>query len=393
MYDWLIVGAGYSGAVLAERIATELDQRVLVVDKRGHIAGNAFDYLDEAGVLVHKYGPHFFHTNSPRVFEYLSRFTNWHAYEHRVLAMVDGRLVPVPFNLTSLKMLVPGLKGQRLQEALLSKYGLDTKVPILRMREENTGELRWLADYIYEKVFYGYTTKQWGLTPEQLAPSVTARVPIHVSYDDRYFQDTYQAMPAEGYTSLFARIFDHPNIEVRLNSDYRDVMQHERFNRMIYTGPIDSFFDHAHGELPYRSLRFELDTLNRKKFQEVCQVNFPNDHDYTRITEFKHSTSGLGINASERTTIAREFPQAHVAGSTEPFYPIPKDDYREIAERYKADAAKLNGSVVFCGRLADYQYYNMDQVVARALMVFEQEVATHERVRRVGDVQPKHVAA
>lgn len=250
--DWLIVGAGFTGAVLAERIASQLDQKVLVVEKRNHIGGNAYDYYNEHGVLVHKYGPHIFHTNSKKVWDYLSQFTEWRPYYHRVLASVEGKLVPVPFNLNSLYALFPPKYAERLEEKLICTYGFGVKVPILKMKEAKDEELRFLADYIYKNIFYGYTIKQWELTPEELDPSVTGRVPVYISRDDRYFQDTYQAMPKQGYTAMFGRILSHKNIKVLLNTDYREIVREICFNRMIYTGPIDVYFDYMHGSLPYR---------------------------------------------------------------------------------------------------------------------------------------------
>jgi UDP-galactopyranose mutase len=389
-YDWLIVGAGFSGAVLAERIATQRDQRVLVVDRRPHIGGNAHDYLDEAGVLIHRYGPHLFHTNSQRVWEYLSRFTSWRPYEHRVQASVEGNHVPVPFNLTSLQMLFPADRAAALTQALLARYGQDAHVPILKMRQQEDPQLRDLGEYIYHAIFHGYTTKQWGLPPQALSASVTGRVPVRVSHDDRYFLDKYQAMPADGYTRLFQRMLSHRNITVVLGVDWRDLGSAIRYKRMAYTGPIDAYFNYAHGPLPYRSLRFEFETLEQERALEVGQINYPNDHRHTRVVEIKHATGQECPN----TTLCREYPQPHVAGATEPFYPIPREENRAIFQCYQDEAAKLGGSVVFCGRLADYQYYNMDQVVARSLMVFEQEVAgdaTH--LRGTGDAQPQVAAA
>ncbi|MCS7194988.1 MAG: UDP-galactopyranose mutase, partial [Meiothermus sp.] len=288
--DWLVVGAGFTGAVLAERIASQLDQKVLVVDRRDHIGGNAYDYYDEHGVLVHKYGPHIFHTNSRKVWNYLSQFTEWRPYYHRVLASVEGRLVPVPFNLNSLYALFPPRYAERLEEKLIYTYGFGVKIPILKMREAEDSDLRFLADYIYKNIFYGYTLKQWELKPEELDPSVTGRVPVYISRDDRYFQDTYQAMPKHGYTTMFANILRHKNIKVLLNTDYREVVEDIKYARMVYTGPIDAFFDYMHGKLPYRSLRFDFMYEEIEQFQPVGQVNYPNEHSFTRLTEFKHLT-------------------------------------------------------------------------------------------------------
>lgn len=309
--DWLIVGAGYTGAILAERIASQLNQRVLLVDRRDHIAGNAYDSANEHGILVHRYGPHIFHTNSKKVFHYLSGFTEWRPYFHKVLGWVEGQLIPIPFNLNSLAAVFSPRYAEKLQDALLAEYGHGAKVPILRMREHSNPDLRFLAKYIYDNVFAGYTVKQWELTPEELDPGVTGRVPVFISRDDRYFQDTWQAMPRLGYTEMFRRILAHRNIHLLLNTDYRDLAGQVRFNRMIFTGPIDTYFDQLHGPLPYRSLRFEVRTLDTEWHQPCGTVNYPNEYDFTRITEQKHLTGQTG----PKTTILTEFPQigrAHV---------------------------------------------------------------------------------
>lgn len=369
--DWLIVGAGFSGAILAERIATQLGQKVLVVEQRDHTAGNAYDYYDENGVLVHKYGPHIFHTNSRKVWDYLSQFTEWRPYFHRVLAMVEGTLIPVPFNLNSLYVIFPQKHAERLEEKLICTYGFGVKLPILKMRDAEDADLRFLADYIYKNVFYGYTTKQWELKPEELDASVTGRVPVYISRDDRYFQDTYQTMPLHGYTAMFQRILAHPNIKVLLKTDYREIVNQIQFNRMIYTGPLDAYFDYIHGPLPYRSLRFELQFQEALRVQEVGQVNYPNDYTFTRITEFKHLTG----QRHHGSTLAVEYPQAHIPGQTVPYYPIPREENRQVYELYQREAEKLKKTVLFAGRLADYKYYNMDQAAGRALKLFEEEVS------------------
>lgn len=369
--DWLIVGAGFAGAVLAERIASQLDQKVLVVERRDQVGGNACDEYDDNGVLVHKYGPHIFHTNSKKVWDYLSHFTEWQPYYHRVLAVIDGKKVPVPFNLNSLYALFPRKYAEHLEEQLISNYGFGARVPILKMRESQDPDLRFLADYIYKNVFSGYTLKQWGLKPEDLDASVTARVPVCISRDDRYFQDFYQAMPKHGYNSMFRRMLSHKNIKILLNTDYREIGNEVRFDRIVYTGPIDEFFDYIHGRLPYRSLLFEFQHHKYRRFQEVAVVNYPNEHSFTRITEFKHMTG----QRHEGTTIAIEYPQDHCVDKNEPYYPIPKEENRLILDRYIKEAEKLRGKVYFVGRLAEYRYYNMDQVIARALKVFEDEVA------------------
>lgn len=370
-FDWLVVGAGFTGATLAERIASQLNQKVLLIDRRGHVGGNAFDLHNEHGVLYHQYGPHIFHTNSQKVWDYLSRFTEWRPYEHHVLAVVDGKKVPIPFNLNTIEAIFPSAQAERLGRLLVDQYGFGAKVPILKMRENGDRELAELAEFIYQNIFYNYTVKQWGLKPDELDPLVTGRVPVSISRDNRYFQDTYQAMPKDGYSEMFKRMLDHPNIAVETGADYRQVRDTVKFDRMIFTGPLDEHFDYMHGPLPYRSLRFEFSTLDSEWFQEVGTVNYPNDNAYTRITEQKHITG----QQMEKTTIVVEYPQNHVPRENEPYYPIPREENRELYNKYLSEAAKLDGSVLFAGRLADYKYYNMDQAAARALKLFEDEVA------------------
>jgi len=373
--DWLIVGAGLTGLVLAERIASRLDKKVLVVERRNHIGGNAYDHYDDNGILVHRYGPHLFHTNSERVWRYLSQFTEWHPYCHRVLALVDGKKVPIPFNLNSIYATFDPAYASRVEDLLLKHYGFGGKVPILKLRREASGELRFLAEYVYEKIFYGYSLKQWGLPPEELGPSVTGRVPVHVSRDDRYFQDRYQAIPKHGYTPMLQRMVNHANIDVVLDTDYRELEGEVKFDGMIYTGLIDEFFDYMYGELPYRSLNFEFTHHLADTFQEVAQVNYPDNQPYTRITEYKHITGQRGHG----TTISIEYPLAYSREQNLPFYPVPREENRERYNLYLLEAEGLKNKVLFAGRLADYKYYNMDQAVARALGVFEKQVAGGRR--------------
>ncbi|MDX1438545.1 MAG: UDP-galactopyranose mutase [Rubricoccaceae bacterium] len=381
-YDFLIVGAGLTGSVLAEQIAGRLGKKVLIIDRRDHIGGNTFDRVDEHGVRIHQYGPHLFHTNSAKVWKYLSRFTDWHFYEHRVLAEINGLRVPVPFNLTSLHALFPAHHADRIESLLKGVFGVGSQVPIFtlqervkelagRLSDQDFADLSEVANFIYENVFYGYTIKQWGLTPQELGPSVLGRVPIRISHDDRYFQDRYQALPAEGYEPLVASILSNPDIHVETGVDFKDAKGAISFNKLIYTGPIDAYFDYCYGELPYRSLMFEFEHYNTAFFQERTQINYPNQHAYTRITEFKHAT-GQDIPT---TTIAREYPRKHIPGENEPYYPIPLETNHRLFRKYAARAGQLD-SVVFAGRLADYKYYNMDQAVARALSVFEKKIAT-----------------
>jgi UDP-galactopyranose mutase len=369
-WDWLIVGAGFTGAVLAERIARELDQSALVIDRRDHIGGNAYD-SEENGLLVHRYGPHIFHTNSERVWTYLSNFTAWRPYYHHVLGVVDGRQVPIPFNINSILALFPPRMADRLCEALIKRYGFGQKVPILKLRAEDDPDLRFIADYVYTRVFEGYTLKQWGMRPEDLSPGVTARAPVFVSRDDRYFQDRYQAMPRDGYTALFERLLDHPRITVELNVEYRDALSAGRYDHTVFTGPIDEFFDYAHGPLPYRSLRFERRIAACRDGLAVGTVNIPNEFDFTRITDQRYLSGDLDAVP----LLTTEYPEPYKVGVNEPYYPIPSDTTSLLLDRYTRDADELNGSVFFAGRLGDYAYYNMDQACARALALFEKQIA------------------
>lgn len=369
-WDWLVVGAGFTGAVLAERIATELDQSVLVIDRRDHIGGNAHD-SPENGLLVHRYGPHIFHTNSQRVWTYLSRFTEWRPYFHHVLGVVDGRHVPIPFNVNSIFALFPPRMADRLCDALVDRFGFGQKVPILKLRAEEDPDLRFLADYVYTRVFERYTLKQWAMRPEELDPGVTARVPIFVSRDDRYFQDRYQAMPRDGYTALFKRLLDHPKITVQLNVDYKSELSILRHDRTIFTGPIDEFFDYAHGPLPYRSIRFERRIEKHAFGLPTGTVNYPNEFEFTRITDQRY----LSGDPDADPLLIAEYPNEYVRGVNEPYYPIPTAATAALLDRYLRDAAALDGRVFFAGRLGDYAYYNMDQACGRALAMFEKQIA------------------
>ena len=370
-YDYLIIGAGYAGSILAERISSQLNKKCLIVEKRSHIAGNAYDYYDNYGILVHKFGPHIFHTNSKKVHDYLSQFTEWQPYIHRVRAVVEGKSVPVPFNLNSLYELFSPKFAEKLENKLLEKYGYGLKIPILKMKETEDADLKFLSEFIYKNVIYGYTVKQWGLKPEELDSSVTARVPVFISRDDRYFQDSYQSMPKYGYTEMFSKILNHKNIHILLNCDYKDIIEDIKFDKIIFTGPIDEYFDYIHGALPYRSLKFDFVNYDTEIYQEVGQKNFPNNYDYTRITEFKY----LSSQKHDKTTVAYEYPQAFERGINEPYYPIPSDDNNLIYQRYKLEADKLEGKVYFVGRLAEYKYFNMDQTIGVALQIFEKKIA------------------
>ncbi len=370
-FDYLIVGAGYAGAVIAERIASQLDKKVLIVDKRNHIGGNAYDYYNEHGLLIHKYGPHIFHTKSSKVWNYLSGFTSWLPYYHHVLAVIEGKKVPVPFNFNSIYQLFPANFAARLENLLLDKFSYGLKIPILKLMESNDSDLKFLAEYVYENVFKGYTMKQWGLKPEELDFSVTSRVPVYLSRDNRYFQDQYQGIPGRGYTEMFNRMLANDNIHIMLKTDYKDIVDDIKFNKMVYTGPVDFFFDNMHGELPYRSLSFDLKSYRKDQFQETAQVNYPNNHNYTRITEFRHFTD----QKSDFTTVAYEYPEEYLPGNNDPYYPVPNDENHVRYEQYRKETEKLKDSVIFTGRLAEYKYYNMDEIVAVALMIFKNRIA------------------
>jgi UDP-galactopyranose mutase len=357
MFDYLIVGAGFAGSVLAERLARGSGKKVLLVDRRPHIGGNAYDHYDDAGILVHKYGPHIFHTNSKEVFEYLSSFTRWRPYEHRVRASVDGQLVPIPINLDTINQLY----GLKLTSMEVEKFFESVAEPCEHVRTSEDVVVSRVGRELYEKFFRGYTRKQWGLDPSQLDAMVTARVPVRTNRDDRYFSDTYQAMPLKGYTRLFENMLDHDNIKILLNTDYREVADFIPYDKMIYTGPVDEFFDYRYGKLPYRSLQFEFETVNESRVQPVAVVNYPNEHLYTRVTEFKHLTGQEHLKSS----LVYEYPMAE----GDPYYPVPRPENAEIYKKYQA-LAEERPDVHFVGRLATYKYYNMDQVVAQALAVY-----------------------
>ncbi|MBI2430173.1 MAG: UDP-galactopyranose mutase [Ignavibacteriales bacterium] len=358
-YDYLIVGAGFAGCVLAERLATQLDKKILLIDRRPHIGGNAYDATNEHGIRIHHYGPHLFHTNDEGVFRYLSQFTAWHPYQHRVMAYVRGKLVPMPINRTT------------VNETLGMHFATDDEVQSFYEQErERIADIKNSEDVVVSKVgrrlynllYKGYTTKHWGVDPSHLASSVCARLPVRTNTDDRYFEDRFQMMPQHGYTSMFEKMISHPNISTEVSIDFKDIPS-GTFDRLIFTGPIDEYFGCTHGKLPYRSLRFEFETHQKEFYQPVAQVNYPNDFDYTRITEFKHITG----QAHKRTTIAKEFS----LDSGDPFYPIPNVENALLYRKYTDEAEKLT-SVYFVGRLATYRYYNMDQVTAQALKMFEE---------------------
>jgi UDP-galactopyranose mutase len=357
MFDYLIVGAGFAGCVLAERLARDADKNVLICDVRPHIGGNAYDHYNDDGILVHKYGPHIFHTNSAEVFEYLSQFTAWRPYQHRVRALVDGQLVPMPINLDTINQLY----GLNLTALQVDDFLKSVAEPRAEIRTSEDVVVSKVGRELYEKFFRGYTRKQWGLDPSELDASVTARVPTRTNRDERYFTDTYQAMPLHGYTRMFERMLDHPNIKIMLNTDYREIEDVIPYGEMIYTGPVDAFFEYRYGKLPYRSLRFVHETHDTPVYQAAPVINYPNDYAYTRVTEFKYLTG----QEHRKTSIVYEYPEAE----GDPYYPVPRPENAELYKCYKALADATPG-VYFVGRLATYKYYNMDQVVAQALAVY-----------------------
>ncbi len=379
MFDYIIVGAGFAGSVMAERIARKCDKKVLIIERRNHIGGNCYDCKDENGILIHKYGPHLFHTSDKEVFSYLSDFTQWDEYHHKVLAFIDGKKVPIPFNFNTLYELFPHSLAERLEQKLLGRYGYNTKVPILELKQEDDEDLKFLAEFIYEKIFKNYTAKQWGMKPEEIDAAVTARVPVYIGRDDRYFTDRYQALPKSGYTKLFENMLQHPNIKLMLNTDFKEVLHFDKegkkihlFNqefrgKLIFTGMIDELFDFEYGELPYRSLDLKFETKDVEQFQEAATVNYPNDYDFTRITEFKH----IHPVKSKRTTILKEYPQPYRVGQNTPYYPIFTEENQKKYQKYFIYAKQFE-NLVLLGRLAEYRYYDMDDIVKRALEVFEE---------------------
>lgn len=358
-FDYLIVGAGFAGSVLAERLASQENKKVLLIDKRNHIGGNAYDFYDDAGILIHKYGPHIFHTNSKEVFQYLSKFTKWRDYQHRVLASVDGLMVPIPINLNTINMLY----GYNFDSSQLVDFFESVAVPKNQLITSEDVVVNKVGKELYEKFFKGYTKKQWGVYPSELNASVTSRVPTRTNKDDRYFTDSYQAMPLNGYTKMFQNMLAHSNIKIMLNTDYKEIMSLVPYKEIIYTGPIDEFFDFKYGKLPYRSLQFVFETHDKPVYQQTGTINFPNDNLYTRITEFKYLTG----QQHNKTSIVYEFPKAE----GDPYYPIPQKANNDLYARYENLAAETVPDVRFVGRLATYKYYNMDQVIAQSLGTYK----------------------
>jgi UDP-galactopyranose mutase len=381
MFNYIIIGSGLAGSIMSERIANILNKKVLIIEKRNHIGGNCYDYKDKNNIIVHKYGPHIFHTNEKEIFDYLSNFTDWQIYQHKVLALIDGKKVPIPFNFNTLYQIFPNFLVKKLENKLLNSYSYNTKIPILDLLKEDDKDLKFLANYIYDKVFKNYTAKQWGLTPEEINPEVTARVPIYINKDNRYFKDKYQAIPKEGYTKIFERMLNHPNIKIMLNTNFNEIinidfenkkiyfMEQEFKGKLIFTGMIDELFNFKYGYLPYRSLDLKFETMEKEYYQESAVVNYPNDYDFTRITEFKY----MNYIKSKKTTILKEYPKKYQFNRNIPYYPIFTKENQKLYIKYKGEAENFK-NLILLGRLAEYRYYDMDDIIKRTLNIFQREV-------------------
>ena len=376
MYDSIVIGAGAAGSTVARKLAEEKNRKVLVLEKRSHIGGNCYDKFDEHGIMIHEYGPHIFHTSEKEVYEYLSRFTDWYLFGHEVVANVHGKLIPVPFNLNTLHEVYDKEKADELEDILLREYGEGSRVPIMQLRENPNPEIKAIADYVYENIFLHYTMKQWGQTPEEISPEVTARVPVLISHDNRYFQDTYQGMPRDGYTAMFEKMLDHPDITVKMGTDCRDhltfsedkvLFEGEEFTgEVIYTGAIDELFSYEYGHLPYRSLDFRFEHYDKESYQGRSVVNYTVSEDFTRITEFKYLT---GQTQTDGTTIVKEYSFAYTGAEGEiPYYAIINDENNALYQKYAKRVQPLD-NVYLLGRLAEYKYYNIDAIVKKALQL------------------------
>lgn len=364
--DNLVVGCGLAGSVMAERLASVLQERVLVIDKRNHIGGNVYDYKTDFGITVHKYGPHIFHTDDKKVWDYLSKFTDWYCYAHRVNVYVEGKEIPLPFNLNSLYHVFPKNFANNLENKLVEIFGMNKKVPILELIQKKEKEFSFLADYIYKRVFLGYTLKQWGVRPEDLDPSVSGRVPVYISNDNRYFQDKYQGIPVNGYTSMIKKMISHPLISLKLNTSWEEIKKNVSYRRLFFTGPIDEFFGCCLGSLPYRSLDIVFKTYEKNYYQSTSVITFPENHNFTRSCEYKYFLD----EKSDKTVVSFEYPCKYVYRENEPYYPIPSDETERIYSEYKK-LAEAKKDVVFLGRLGKYRYYDMDKVVKDTLKSFE----------------------
>jgi UDP-galactopyranose mutase len=357
----LVVGCGISGVTLARTLA-EAGEHVVVIDSKKHIAGNIYDYYDD-GICVHKYGTHIFHTNNKAVWDFVSRFCQWYPYQHKVCGLIDGQIVPIPFNLNTLHAVFPQSLANVLEQKLLDNFGLNVKVPILELRKKNDKDLQFLAQYVYEKIFLEYTLKQWGKKPEDIDPSVSGRVPVYISRDDRYFQDKYQGIPVGGYTKLVENMLNHPNITVKLNTPFDKSM---KYDRLFWTGSIDEFFDFKYGELPYRSERFEFIKYRFSRFQNSAVVNYPCNYDWTRIGEYKWFLN----DKSDETIVSYEYPEQYIRGKNDRYYPIANDETTALYQKY-LNESKSMPNVYFCGRLGNYKYYDMDKAIASCMELID----------------------
>ena len=368
---------------MAERLARINKAKILIIEQRNHIGGNCYDCYDERGILIHPYGPHIFHTDNKDVWTYLSKFTDWHYYQHRVVGMVDGQIVPIPFNINTLYDIFPKAHASRIEEHLIATFGFGKKVSIMELKQTEDSDLRLLAEVIHEKIFLNYTVKQWGVKPDKISSEIFNRVPVVISKDDRYFHDAYQGLPKYGYTKMFEKMLNHPNIKILLNTHMREVVDLDsdvirfmgnRFDgQLIYTGKIDELFEYKFGELPYRAIEFDHETLCKNNYQNFSVVNYPNNYDFTRITEFKHMTG----QTHPFTSILREFPCWHDEEKNNvPCYPVPTPENYRRFEKYMKLINK-NSNLVPIGRLAEYKYYDMDDMVARALDVFDKKLKKH----------------
>ena len=360
----VVVGCGISGAVVANLLAAKFNEKVIIIEKKNHIAGSCFDYRDDNGICIHKYGSHIFHTNSDIVWEYLLQFSKFNDYKHNVIALIDGIETNIPFNFNSLYQVFPENLAFKLKNKLIEYYGKNSKVPILELKKVKDNDLNFLADFIYKKVFLEYTKKQWGIPPEKIDSSVTARVPIYIGEDNRYFHDKYQGIPIYGYTELIKKMITHPNITVMLNTDYKNIKL--KYKRLFYTGSIDEFFDYKYGKLPYRSLRFELEEYNKEYYQKSAVVNYTTNEDYTRIHEYKHYLN----DKSERTVIVKEYSEAYEEGKNERYYPIVNEKNILLYNKYLEDAQNIR-NLWFLGRLGDYKYYDIDKAIIRAIELID----------------------
>lgn len=367
----IIVGAGFSGVTIANLIATKLNEKVIIIDKKDHIAGNSYDYRDENGIMIHKYGSHIFHTNNEKVWTFLRQFTSFNTYMHEVVGILDGIEAQIPFNFNTLYQVFPQSMAKKLEEKLLNTFEYNTKVPILEFQKQDDEDLKYLANYVYEKIFLNYTTKQWGLSPKDVDGAVTARVPVYLSKDNRYFQDKYQGIPTNGYTKVVEKMLDNPNIDLQLNTDF-ETFKSENKNllenaRIFYTGSIDEYFGYKFGQLPYRSVNFKFETYDREFYQSHACINYPNNYDFTRIHEYKHYLQ----DKSEKTVIAKEYSEFFELGKNERYYPIANEENAKLYSKYLEEANKQK-DVYFFGRLGDYKYYNMDLAIGRAIELFEE---------------------